>query len=307
MKKILLTGSSGFIGTNFIQYIHRHNIPIYILGVDNYPSKIHYPHFSFLNKGVIDLTSADISGCTTILHLAARTGVRQSTLEAQDYLQQNVAATHHLLELAVKVGIQRVFFASSSSVYGDHPGQPEGEFPIDSISCKSFYALTKQQCETLSYYYSKKHGLTCAALRFFTVYGPSPRKDMLIGQVIHSAIQKNVVSFFGDPSETLRSFTYVDDVIRCILLLLEYQELPTWSAWNIGNPENVSCRYVLDCLTNELGKHTINYSLQYTEKNSLDTCETRANITKATRLLNWSPRVSIEEGIQKTVASFHFT
>lgn len=307
MKKLLITGVSGFIGSNFLRHIFDASGSLFIIGVDKQECDFVNPHFEFIRKDVRDLTTKDVSGCTTILHLAARTGVRQSTLEAQDYLQQNVAATHHLLELAVQVGIQRVFFASSSSVYGDHPGQPEGEFPIDSVACKSFYALTKQQCETLSYYYSKKHGITCAALRFFTVYGPSPRKDMLIGQVIHSAIQQKVVSFFGDPSGTLRSFTYVDDVIQCICMLLEYQELPTWSAWNIGNPENVSCRYVLDCLTNELGKHTINYSLQYTEKNSLDTCETRANITKATRLLNWSPRVSIEEGIQKTVASFHFT
>lgn len=303
MKQWLITGVSGFIGTNFLRFIFNSSNPVNILGVDKQPCSFQHPNFQFLQKDVRDLMPSDISGCNLILHLAARTGVRQSTQEAEDYLQQNVVATHHLLELAVKVGIQQFFFASSSSVYGDHPGQSEGELPIEPTACKSFYALTKQQCETLSYYYSKKYTIQCVALRFFTVYGPSPREDMLIGKVIHSALENKPVIFFGNPSITLRSFTYVDDIIECILLLLEYKNLPKWSVWNIGNSENVSCQLVLDSLTEGLAKYKLQYLLEYTEQNKLDTTETRANIQKATTLLGWTPKISIQEGIQKTIYS----
>lgn len=303
MKQLLVTGVSGFIGTNFLRFVFEKIDTLCIIGVDKQLCSFQHHNFTFLHKDIRNLSMFDISGCDTILHLAARTGVRQSTIEAEDYLQQNVVATHHLLELAVKTGIQQFFFASSSSVYGDHPGQPEGDSPIQPTACKSFYALTKQQCEVLSHYYSEKYTLKCAALRFFTVYGPAPRQDMLIGNVIHSAIQQKSITFFGDPLKTLRSFTYVDDVIQCILLLLEKPNLPKWSAWNIGNSENVSCQTVLNCLTDGLSTYNLSYSIQYTEQNKLDTTETRANIQKATSLLGWSPQVSIEKGIQKTISA----
>ena len=303
MKRILLTGCSGFIGTNFLQYVFSHHLPFEVIGVDKNYCSFQHPTFIFLHKSVQELTESDISGCSIILHLAARTGVRQSTAEAEDYLKQNVLATTHLLELAVKTKVQQFFFASSSSVYGDQPGQSETDIPISPLACKSFYALTKQQCEVITHYYSQQFGLQCIGLRFFTVYGPSPRTDMLIGKIIDSAKRSEDVCFFGNPKETFRSFTYVDDVVECILKLIEKESLSSWSVWNIGNSNSVSCQVVLDCLTDTLQQYGLTYSVKYLEKNKLDTIETRANITKASYELNWMPKISIEEGIQQLISA----
>ncbi len=301
MNRILLTGCSGFIGSNFLQFGFSKMACTQILGIDRKPCSFTHTNFSFLHKSIQDLSLQDLSGITHILHLAARTGVRQSTSEAEDYFEQNVKATHHLLELAKQAGIQRFLFASSSSVYGDNPGQPEANLPITPLACKSFYALTKHQCEVLTHFYSQAYGIQCIGLRFFTVYGPSPRTDMLIGKAIHCAKAGLSLPFFGVPKDTLRSFTYVDDVISCILKLLNKNDLPAWSIWNIGNPTSVDCQTVLDCLKNELQKYGTQLTIQYFEKNSLDTIETRADITKASTELHWIPLTDIQEGIKKTV------
>jgi UDP-glucuronate 4-epimerase len=301
MTRILVTGCSGFIGSNFLEYVYTLNLPFSVLGVDWKPCSFSHSHFEFLQKSVQDLTIQDLSGVTHILHLAARTGVRQSTSEAEDYFEQNVKATHHLLELAKHRKIQKFLFASSSSVYGDNPGQTEGLLPILPSACKSFYALTKQQCEVLTHFYSQAYGIQCIGLRFFTVYGPSPRTDMLIGKAIHCAKAGLSIPFFGVPRNTLRSFTYVDDITSCILQLLKKDDLPMWSIWNIGNPNSVDCQSVLDCLKAELQKYGTEITIEYLEKNSLDTIETRADITKASTELHWTPLTDIQEGIKKTV------
>jgi UDP-glucuronate 4-epimerase len=303
MIRILLTGCSGFIGSNFLRYVFSKTIHYSILGVDHKSCSFVHPNFTFLLKSIQELSLQDLSGITHILHLAARTGVRQSTTQAEDYFEQNVKATHHLLELAKQLKIKTFLFASSSSVYGDNPGQSESEQPILPFACKSFYALSKQQCEVLTHFYAQTYGIQCIGLRFFTVYGPSPRTDMLIGKAIESAKTCTPLPFFGIPKNTLRSFTYVDDVISCILKLLEKENLPIWSIWNIGNPNSIDCQTVLDCLTSELQKYGHTLTIKYFEKNNLDTIETRADITKASTELHWIPLTDIKEGIQKTIYS----
>jgi UDP-glucuronate 4-epimerase len=303
MNRILITGCSGFIGQNFLKYLFNKNSSIEVLGVDRNSSRFTHPSFTFLHTSVQSLTIADLSGVSSILHLAARTGVRQSILEPEDYLEQNVAATVHLLELAIKAHVKRFLFASSSSVYGDTAGRAEGSGPIDSSSCKSFYAFTKQQCEVLTHFYSQTYHLQCVGLRFFTVYGPSPRTDMLIGKVLDCAKSSTPFVFFGNPKNVLRSFTYVDDVASCLFSVLTTKNLPLWSVFNVGNPRSVDCHTILTYLEKELAAFGYTFSIQYREKNLLDSIETRAHINKAFTELQWIPAVDIEEGIHNTVVA----
>ena len=126
---------------------------------------------------------------------------------------------------------------------------------------------------------------------------------MLIGKAIQCAKANVPLPFYGKPSESLRSFTYVDDVISCILKLLEKTYLPPWSIWNIGNPYSIDCQTVLDSLQSELQTYGKTLTIDYLDKNTLDTLETRADITKASTELDWIPLTNISEGIRKIVRS----
>lgn len=302
MPGILVTGCSGFIGQNLLRILQDKS-EYRRVGVDLQALPPSCKVETFLQKDVLDLRKEDLSGISVVIHLAARTGVRASASEATDYFKKNVSATQHLLEISVKSGVRRFFFASSSSVYGDHPGQPEGDLPIGSESCKSFYALTKHQGEVLTWFYSQKYPIQCFALRFFTVYGPQPRNDMLIGKTIECALQGKPIQFFGQPWQSLRSFTYVDDLCDGILKLLQSSVSESWSAWNLGNPENISCDNILCILGDELNKHGYTVTSEYVAKDSQDTQETLANILKASKELGWKPNTSIQDGIHKTVQS----
>lgn len=300
MKNILITGCSGFIGQNLCRFLSPST---YILGVDIRPLPFSHPNLRFLRKDVLEMTASDLHGITDVIHLAARTGVRASASESADYLQKNVKATHHLLQISVVAGVRRFFFASSSSVYGDHPGQPEGSMPIGPEACKSFYALTKHQGEVLTWFYSQHYPIQCFCMRFFTVYGPQPRQDMLIGKAIYSALDGIFLPFYGKPSESLRSFTFVEDLCEAISKLLNFDTPEKWSAWNFGNPVNTDCQTVLDLLSTELSKFGKCLQIEYLSKDSQDTQETLANIEKARNLLKWNPSTNLQDGIAKTLSS----
>lgn len=301
MKQILVTGCSGFIGQNLCKYLG--SLGYTFRGIDIRPPPCSLPNLEFHQKDVLELNAHDLSGISDVIHLAARTGVRASSSEAADYFQKNVQATHHLLELCVRVGVSRFFFASSSSVYGDHPGRDEGSMPIGPEACKSFYAITKHQGEVLTWFYSQQYPIQCFCMRFFTVYGPQPRKDMLIGKVIHSTLLGKPVPFYGTPSDSIRSFTFVDDLCNAIYRLLRLETSEKWSAWNLGNPVNSDCQTVLNLLSTELSKYGKHLQIEYFSKDSQDSQETLANTEKARALLEWNCVTYLQEGIARTVSS----
>jgi nucleoside-diphosphate-sugar epimerase len=126
---------------------------------------------------------------------------------------------------------------------------------------------------------------------------------MLIGKAIECAIEGKALTFFGNPEESLRSFTYVEDLCQGIESLLNYENLESWSAWNLGNPTNISCRAVLDILESELQVTGKSIKIVYGAKDSQDTKETLANIQKAREHLGWEPTTDIQVGIRKTIRS----
>lgn len=229
---VLVTGAAGFIGFHVAARLLRERVPV--LGIDNFDpaydretketnvrdlraaSAHHEVPFEFAVQDIcrIEPRFADGRLCG-VVHLAARTGVRHSIGDAEAYAQTNVVGTLRILELCRAQGIDRLLFASSSSVYGDDTPPPFGE---DARADRplSPYAASKRAGELFCASYAHLHGVRAAALRFFTVYGPRQRPHLAIHEFTRRIDRGEPVPLFGDGSSE-RGYTYIDDVVDGVL------------------------------------------------------------------------------------------
>ena len=187
----------------------------------------------------------------TIIHLAARAGVRPSIGQPQLYYDTNVNGTLHLLEAARVVGIDRFIFASSSSVYGLAKTAPFSE-ELHLTQTISPYAATKIAGEFLCSTYSHLYRMRMVALRFFTVYGPRQRPDLAIHQFTRRIWNDQPIDQFGDGT-TRRDYTYIDDIIQGVMASLGY-EGPLFDIFNLGESETVRLKDLIAAIEEALGK-----------------------------------------------------
>ena len=233
MKKLLITGSAGFIGFNFSLYCLKkgHNV----VGIDNindyYDRNLkkkrlnilkEYKKFKFYKKDLSDTKSIkkifQIYKPHTVINLAAQAGVRYSIKFPMVYLNSNINGFQNILELCVKYKIKHLIYASSSSVYGLNKKVPFST--KDSTSHPiSVYAATKKSNELMAHVYSNMYKLPTTGLRFFTVYGPWGRPDMSLFKFVKSIIQNKAISVYNYGNHT-RDFTYIDDTVRMIYLFI---------------------------------------------------------------------------------------
>jgi UDP-glucuronate 4-epimerase len=233
-----------------------------------------------------------------IIHLAAKTGVRDSEILADSYFSSNILASKSIFSIGV-VSKTPIIYASSSSVYGDLKVSNFSE-DLKTQTPQSIYALSKIATENLGYYYTQKYNLNSVGLRFFTVYGPLPRKDMALWKFLEKIDSQQPITVYGK-GEMVRDFTYVDDITEGILktinLILDGQSFKN-EVFNLcyGNGRKVS--EMIEILEDHLGKKAI---IQYEEKSYEDMNSTMANTTKANQILGFNPKYSLEEGIKKTM------
>ncbi len=303
MKRILITGGAGFIGSSLIKkLLDTNNYHIYCL--DNfdpfYPRNQKELNIENL-KGRDDFTliegdirnAADLQkakGVDTIIHLAAKTGVRASIHEPVLYYDVNVKGTQNLLEFAREEDIKQFIFASSSSVYGVNKNIPWKEdatlFPI------SPYASTKLSCEMMGHVYSHLYGIRFLALRFFTVYGPAQRPDLAIHKFVRSLTGNEPVPVFGDGNSS-RDYTFIDDIVEGIMAAIKYSE-SDFEIINLGNQNPVILKDLLKIIENISG---IQATINHLHEQQGDVNTTYADISKAQKLLNYDPKISLEEGL----------
>jgi UDP-glucuronate 4-epimerase len=234
----------------------------------------------------------------TVVHLAARAGVRPSLSEPLLYSETNIAGTLNLLELARARGVRQFVFGSSSSVYGINAKVPFSEDdptrqPI------SPYAATKAAGELLCHTYSHLYGLRCVALRFFTVYGARQRPDLAIHKFARLISRGQPIPVFGDGT-TRRDYTYVDDIIAGVRAAIDY-EATQFEAVNLGESRTVELRELISLLERELGRRAV---IDRQPPQPGDVPQTFADISKARRLLGYDPQTQIEEGIRRFVEWF---
>lgn len=310
MKRILITGGAGFIGSHLAnKLLEEKNQVVVIDNFDNYypkkfklenikiakknPGYLFYP-INILNKK--KLTSLfSKHHFDTIIHLAAKAGVRPSILNPETYEKVNVQGTLNILELMKKNKIKKLIFASSSSVYG------KAKIPYAENSMPhplSPYGATKLAAESLCYVYHQLYNLNIIILRFFSVYGPSGRPDMAPYLFTDKLYKNLTVHQFGN-GNSARDWTYIDDIVNGITKSV-HSKL-TFEIINLGNNQPVKLKQLFTTIEKHTGKKLTKRMLPIRKE---EPPVTIANINKARKLLGWKPTVSFNEGMTKFINWF---
>jgi UDP-glucuronate 4-epimerase len=314
MKNILITGGAGFIGSHLVDLLLDEG-DWRISVVDDF-NDFYDPAIKRSNvKPLLDnpnyrLFEADIrdkpalekifveTSFTTIVHLAARAGVRPSLEQPLLYTETNINGTMNLLELARAHGTKQFVFGSSSSVYGINAKVPFSEDdPIRQPI--SPYAATKAAGELLCHTYSHLYGIRAVCLRFFTVYGPRQRPDLAIHKFAKLISAGKPIPVFGDGT-TRRDYTFIDDIISGVRAAIDYDQ-SEYEVINLGESRTVELRELISLIEKELGA-TAQIDRQPLQPG--DVPQTFADVAKARRLLGYNPQTQIEAGIRKFVRWF---
>jgi len=309
--KILLTGTAGFIGSNLGEKLLEQKNEV--VGIDNFDSYYSreikernlrhlkdYDKFHFLEMDLRDKPSVKAlleQSFDVIVHLAGRGGVRRSILEPHQYVEMNYIATLNLLEVMKETNIKKIVFASTSSVYGNKSEIPFREdrmadWPI------SPYSASKKACEALLYTYHHIYGFDVYALRFFTVYGKRQRPDMAIHKLVKAIFNEEVFEKYGD-GKTERDYTYIDDIVSGVMKAAE--RVKGYEIINIGGSGTVELNHLISLAEEIIGKKAIIVEKPIPEG---DVIRTYADVSKAKELIDFSPKVKIEEGLSKFVEWF---
>ncbi len=311
MKKILVTGGAGFIGSHLIDRLLLDGFEV--VNVDNF-NDFYDPiikenniagHLKYSNLYTLireDITKKDFlyqrlkkHSIDAIIHLAARAGVRPSIDDPAQYYFDNVIGTQNILDYAKDNKINKLILASSSSVYGNNKKVPFAETdPVEKPI--SPYAATKKTNELQAFTYHHLYGLNIILLRFFTVYGPRQRPDLAIFKFSNLIIQGQTIPFYGDGSSA-RDYTYIDDIVQGILSSLNYlkTKASVYEIINIGNNKPISLIDLVKVIESTLNKKV---NLEKLPIQNGDVNITYADISKAEKLLDYKVNMNFRQGIQ---------
>ena len=308
MKRILITGAAGFIGFHLATQLKKRGD--FVIGLDNfnpyYDPSLKRDRASELQKIGVEVLETDICeknslkllllryGITHVVHLAAQAGVRHSLYEPDDYVSSNLDGFVSVLEACRHFPESKLIYASSSSVYGLNQKVPFKESdPTDRPT--NLYGATKKSNEVLAHSYHHLYGLHVTALRYFTVYGPWGRPDMAYYRFARQICEGQPIQVFNHGAMR-RDFTYIDDIVEGSKAAIDLGA--PCEVFNLGNHRPINLLYLIELLEKALGKKAIKEMLPMQPG---EVVETYADIEKSSKLLNFKPAVSLEEGL------LHFT
>jgi len=311
-KKYLVTGAAGFIASQVCKQFFDQNVQV--VGVDNLNDyydirlkkwrlaqlKEHASsqNFTFYEFDIEDQSKLsdlfNIEGpFDAVLNLAARAGVRYSMENPHIYFSTNAVGTLNLLERMRVQGCKKLVLASTSSLYAGQKMPFNEDLAVNEPL--SPYAASKKAGELLAYSYHKLYQIDVSVVRYFTVFGPAGRPDMSPYRFIKWIAEEETIQMFGDGSQS-RDFTYVDDIARGTIAAIQdvgYEII------NLGGGRNpVSLINIISKLEGLLDKKA---KIKHEPFHPADLMETWADISKAKKLLDWEPRISLEEGLEKSV------
>lgn len=310
MKRVLITGVAGFIGSHLAEALCGRGDTVIGLDAfnDYYDPAIKRRNIAGLqDSDVFRLYEQDICDETrlrdlfeetrpeVVVHLAARAGVRPSLQDPNLYHRVNVIGGQHILDACREFKPSHLVFASSSSVYGGSTDVPFTETdPV--MRPISPYAATKRMNELQAHVYHHLYGLQVTLLRFFTVYGPRQRPDMAIHKFTERILQGKPIPMFGDGS-TRRDYTYIDDIIQGVVQCVDTPF--GYEIFNLGESRTTSLAELIALVEKHTGKqaHIEQHSLQ-----PGDVTITHADIRHARDLLGYAPHFTMDEGIARFVA-----
>jgi nucleoside-diphosphate-sugar epimerase len=309
MARYLVTGAAGFIGSRVTEFLLADGHSV--IGVDDLNDAydvrmkeyrlrklVGLPGFTFNRMDISDhqqvnALDAEIGYVDAVINLAARAGVRSSVENPWVYYSTNVTGTLNLLDMCQRKGIGKFILASSSSVYGADPPLPTPE-DADTDHPLQPYASSKKAAENLCYTYHYLYGTDVTVFRYFTVYGPAGRPDMVMFRFAQWIAEGRTVYLNGDGTQR-RGFTYLDDIARGTILGLK----PVgYEVINLGGHEVID----INDLIGMIEKRVENAArIEYLPRHPADASVNFANVAKARQLLGWEPRVSMEEGVSSLV------
>lgn len=312
MKRVLITGAVGFIGTHAALALLRKGVSV--IGLDSFDDNY---AVSIKKKNVRDLKAhsnfsiytADIRDQAKIhrifkkeqpdavLHLAAKADTRDAVIAPHAYVSTNVDGTLHVLEAAREVGVKRFVFASSSSVYGNDAEAPYAE-TAEAGRAISPYGATKRAGEMLAYTYHHNFQMPVTCIRIFNAYGPRMRPGLVLHQWAVKMLAGEAIELSGDGTRT-RDFTYIDDLVDALIRALRDRKTP-FTIVNVGNANPVSLNELLSVLE-KATKRKVEVIRRPSHGASVE--RTHADISKAKDVLGWEPKTSIEKGVKAFVKS----
>ena len=306
-KKILITGTVGFIGFSLALKLLKAGHKV--TGIDNfddyyslklkkmrYKILIKYTNFSFKKFNIENFESFKVLKkyqFDHIFHFAAQAGVRYSVVKPKKYINTNILGTTNLFKFATSKKIKSLFFASSSSVYGDSK-----KFPLkenNSLHPKNIYATSKVINEITAKSFSKNYKLKIYGLRFFTVYGEWGRPDMLLFKWFKSSVENRRLEL-NNKGNHYRDFTYIDDVTNILYLLMNKKLKKSFDIFNIcsNNPKSIKK------IINEFRNKISSLKIKNVPKNKLDVFKTHGDNKKIDKLLKYRIYTNFDEGFKRT-------
>lgn len=325
MKKILITGSAGFIGFHLAQLLLNNGFNV--LGYDGFTdyydvklkqarNKIlkNYNNFTSINGMLEDVEKlsnvADQFRPEIIVHLAAQAGVRYSLENPRSYINTNIIGTFNVMEIAKNCQVEHFLMASTSSVYGSNIKLPfveneKADTPL------TIYAASKKSNEVMAHSYSYLWKIPTTIFRFFTVYGPWGRPDMALFKFVKSILNERPIDIYNK-GEMFRDFTYVDDLVEAIRLLVDkapntaqvsiekdnLSNVAPFRIINIGNSSKVKLINFIEEIEKNLGKKATRNFLPMQKG---DVMATWSDISLLTNLTNYTPQVDYKEGVKRFI------
>jgi dTDP-glucose 4,6-dehydratase len=304
--RILVTGGAGFIGSHLCDYFIARGDEV--IAMDNFitgsPDNVAHlkdnPRFKLIKHDVTEPIRID-GYIDVVMHFASPASPVSYLAYPIQTLKVGALGTHKALGLARAKGA-RFFLASTSEVYGDPKISPQTEDywgNVNPIGPRGVYDEAKRYAEAMTLAYHRAHNVDTRIVRIFNTYGPRNALDdgRVVPNFIGQAIRGEPLTVHGDGSQT-RSFTYVSDEVEGIVRLLESNEImPT----NIGNPNEMTILTFAEKINELTGNKA---GIKFYPRPIDDPSRRNPDITKARRLLNWEPKVTLEEGLTKTIAYF---
>jgi len=310
MANYLLTGAAGFIAFRVAELLIDAGHQVY--GVDNmndaYDIRLKeyrlgrlqsLANFHFLNSDISERAAIEKLGAwlpsevSGVINLAARAGVRTSLTDPWLYVDTNMTGTLNLLELCRHRAIDKFVLASTSSLYAEVSSPPFKETD-DTDHPLQPYAASKKGAEAMAFAYHHLYNIDVTVLRYFTVYGPAGRPDMVMFRFCQWIAEGKPVVVNGD-GEQSRGFTYLDDIARGTIQALKpvgYQVI------NLGGHEVITINHLIKMLEERIGKRA---QVTYEDFHPADVHTNQADVTRAKQLLGWEPQVDLDEGVSHLV------
>lgn len=313
-SSFLITGGAGFIGSHIVEYLMQHEAgKVHVLDnlsegrIDNIRPWLENPRFRFFEGDICDVTQVEkaLEGIDFVSHQAALGSVPRSILNPLATNQANVTGFLTVLDCARKSGVKSFVYASSSSVYGDHPVLPKKEENIGNPL--SPYAVSKRVDELYADVFSRSYGMRIIGLRYFNIFGPRQNPDGPYAAVIPlfiDALLKDGKAFMNGDGMQTRDFTYIENAVQAnIKAMYATSDGAFGKVYNVAVGERVSVKEMFYMLREDAGSQL---EPLFRESRDGDIRDSLADISMAQKYLGYNPQVRMREGLRRTLDSSRF-